>query len=139
MSMPDKAWAQWLRHEGGYVDDPEDPGGETKYGVAKTYYPDEDIPNLTKSRARGIISRDYWDALSLSDMPYELAEEVFDMAGNCGRGAATGCLQRALNDIRRGEFSALVEYCSFGPLTRAAVVRLRRYARAVLGSYRTER
>ena len=32
-----------LEHEGGYVNDPKDPGGETKYGVSKRAYPNEDI------------------------------------------------------------------------------------------------
>ena len=38
-----------LEHEGGYVNDPYDKGGETKFGIAKRWYPDVDIKNLTKS------------------------------------------------------------------------------------------
>ena len=37
-----------LQHEGGYVNDPNDLGGETKYGITKRFYPDVDIKNLTK-------------------------------------------------------------------------------------------
>ena len=40
-----------LEHEGGYVNDPYDKGGETKFGIAKRWYPDIDIKNLTKSDA----------------------------------------------------------------------------------------
>ena len=40
-----------LKHEGGYVNDPDDPGGETKYGISKKAYPDEDIKELTIERA----------------------------------------------------------------------------------------
>ena len=37
-----------LHHEGGYVNDPKDPGGETNFGIAKRSHPDVDIKNLTK-------------------------------------------------------------------------------------------
>ena len=40
-----------LEHEGGYVNDPDDAGGETKYGIAKRWYPNVDIKNLTKEVA----------------------------------------------------------------------------------------
>ena len=35
-----------LHHEGGYVNDPDDLGGETNFGIAKRFYPDVDIKNL---------------------------------------------------------------------------------------------
>ena len=41
-----------LAHEGGYVNDPDDPGGETKYGISKKAYPKIDIKNLTKEEAK---------------------------------------------------------------------------------------
>ena len=40
-----------LDHEGGYVNDPTDRGGETNFGIAKRFYPDVDIKNLTKEQA----------------------------------------------------------------------------------------
>ena len=40
-----------LEHEGGFVDDPDDKGGMTKYGISKRSYPDVDIENLTKAEA----------------------------------------------------------------------------------------
>ena len=43
-----------LHHEGGYVHDPKDLGGETNYGIAKRFYPDVDIKNLTESEAKDI-------------------------------------------------------------------------------------
>ena len=39
---------QVLHHEGGYVNDPTDLGGETNFGITKRFYPDVDIKNLTK-------------------------------------------------------------------------------------------
>ena len=44
-----------LHHEGGYVHDPKDLGGETNYGIAKRFYPDVDIKNLTKDEAKIFI------------------------------------------------------------------------------------
>ena len=41
-----------LDHEGGYVHDPKDLGGETNFGIAKRFYPDVDIKNLTKEGAK---------------------------------------------------------------------------------------
>ena len=41
-----------LHHEGGYVNDPKDPGGETNFGIAKRSHPDVDIKNLTKDGAK---------------------------------------------------------------------------------------
>ena len=43
-----------LSKEGGYVNHPTDPGGQTNYGIAKRSHPDEDIKNLTKKRATEI-------------------------------------------------------------------------------------
>ena len=50
-----------LEHEGGYVHDPKDLGGETNFGIAKRFYPDVDIKNLTKEQAKQIYKKDYWD------------------------------------------------------------------------------
>ena len=46
-----------LEHEGGYVNDPHDAGGETNYGIAKRWYPNVDIKNLTKEQAKKIYKR----------------------------------------------------------------------------------
>ena len=50
-----------LHHEGGYVHDPKDLGGETNYGIAKRFYPDVDIKNLTEEGAKEIYKKDYWE------------------------------------------------------------------------------
>ena len=44
-----------LHHEGGYVNDPKDPGGETNFGIAKRSHPDVDIKNLTIDGAKEIL------------------------------------------------------------------------------------
>ena len=47
MSAFDIAFKLTIGHEGGYVNDPDDPGGETNYGISKRSYPDVDIANIT--------------------------------------------------------------------------------------------
>jgi lysozyme family protein len=61
-----------LEHEGGYVHDPKDLGGETNFGIAKRFYPDVDIKNLTKEGAKDIYRKDYWDKNKVDDLPDNL-------------------------------------------------------------------
>ena len=86
-----------LHHEGGYVNDPNDLGGETNFGIAKRFYPDEDIKNLTKDGAKDIYRRDYWDKNKVDDMPEQLRHIYFDMCVNQGRGRAVKILQITAN------------------------------------------
>ena len=62
MSKFDACLAFTLSWEGGYVNNPADPGGETKYGISKRAYPKLDIANLTLEQARDIYYRDYYRA-----------------------------------------------------------------------------
>ena len=86
-----------LHHEGGYVNDPKDPGGETNFGIAKRSHPDVDIKNLTKDEAKDIYYEDYWCANKVPQMPDDLKHIYFDMCVNQGRGRAVKILQRAAN------------------------------------------
>lgn len=91
-------------HEGGYVNNPRDPGGETKYGVSKRSYPELDIKNLTIDDAREIYRRDFWDELDGDRIDGALMYQVFDMAINSGPGNAIRCLQDALGVAPDGHF-----------------------------------
>ena len=86
-----------LKHEGGYVNDPDDPGGETKYGISKKAYPDEDIKELTVERAKELYKRDYWDRFKVDNLPDRIRHIYFDMCVNMGGGRATKILQEACN------------------------------------------
>jgi len=89
-----------LKHEGGYVYDPDDPGGETKFGISKRSYPDEDIKELTVERAKEIYWKDFWVPNRYEEIEYEpLAVKVFDVAVNLGSRRANMLLQEALCDI----------------------------------------
>lgn len=90
-----------LVHEGGYVNDPTDLGGETKFGITKRFYADVDIKNLTKEQAKEIYKKDYWDKNRVEELPEELWYIFFDMCINQGRGTAVRVLQRAANSKGR--------------------------------------
>jgi len=88
-----------LDPEGGYSNHSADRGGETKYGIAKKFYPNEDIPNLTPERAGEIYKQDYWDKIKGDYLPSGVDYIVFDSAVNHGVGNAGKFLQRAINRI----------------------------------------
>ena len=98
--------------EGHYSNDPDDPGGETKYGISKRAYPNEDIKNLTRERAEVLYKRDYWDKLDLDKYPQDKAVVLMNVAVNMGVGKArefanTGDYQAAIAAIR-GHYAAIV-------------------------------
>jgi lysozyme family protein len=86
-----------IEHEGGYVNDPQDPGGETKYGIAKNSNPDVDIKNLTVDGAKKIYWEKYWVPNKVDKVPSQLKYIYYDMCVNMGRGNAVKVLQRAAN------------------------------------------
>lgn len=65
----DEAFERTLGHEDGYVDDPRDPGGETKWGISKRSYPHLDIKNLTQDQAKGIYRTDFWNRINADRLP----------------------------------------------------------------------
>lgn len=91
-----------LQKEGGYVNDKHDRGGETKFGVSKRAYPNEDIKNLTEDRAAQIYKKDYYDKVRGDDLPKPLAASLFDMAVNAGVRAASKLLQWILGEKEDG-------------------------------------
>jgi lysozyme family protein len=84
-----------LKHEGGYVNHPEDPGGETKYGISKRAYPDVEIDKLSESDAKAIYTEDYWNRIKGDDLPLGVACAVMDYAVNSGISRASKALQLA--------------------------------------------
>ena len=102
-----------LEHEGGYVNDPRDPGGETNFGIAKRSNPDVDIKNLSIEQAKEIYKSKYWDKNKVEKLPEQLRHIYFDMCVNMGRGRAGKIIQRAANN--RGH--ELVVDGALGPVT----------------------
>lgn len=95
MSDFERALNFCLRWEGEYSNDPNDPGGETNFGISKRAYPNEDIMRMTRGRAALIYRRDYWDKAKCNDMPWPVNFVHFDCAVNTGTGRANQILQQA--------------------------------------------
>ena len=102
-----------LKSEGGYVNNPSDPGGETKYGISKLFFPDEDIKNLTKARAIGLYFKYYWTPMRLEGINSEpLVLQVFDFGVNAGKVRSIRLIQSIVGVEEDG-------YC--GPITKAHI------------------
>lgn len=102
MSDFDKAFELVISQEGGYSNDPRDSGGQTKWGISKTAYPDVDIYNLTLEQAKAIYKRDYWDKIHGDELPYPMNIFVFDSAVNQGVAPAIKMLQKAVSVAQDG-------------------------------------
>lgn len=106
-----------LAHEGGYVNHPDDPGGETNYGISRRSYPNADIRNLTKEAAVKIYQRDFWLPL-YSDIRYQrIANKIFDMSVNLGVTNSHVIVQKAMRNLGK----AIKVDGVFGPNTLALV------------------
>ena len=100
----DQAFDLVIGHEGGYVNDPRDPGLETNWGISKRSYPNLDIKSLTLEQAQAIYRRDYWQQASCDRMQPKIAVAVFDSAVHHGPKTAIKLLQRALKVADDGEY-----------------------------------
>jgi lysozyme family protein len=138
MAQFTKAIHKVLRHEGvvfgpdalpvagktGYVNHPDDPGGETNYGITLATArgagyggPMREIPY---SVVLSIYRMLYWDRIHGDEIPdQEIAEEMFDTAVNCGVGTVAKFLQRTLNVLNdKGmRYADLAVDGSIGPTT----------------------
>lgn len=98
-----KAVKYVIEDESGYVNHPSDPGGETKYGIAKRSYPGLDIKSLTVQDAEKIYFDDFWTDSGVERLPQNIRYQFFDMAVNHGAHNATRILQRAAGVKDDGE------------------------------------
>lgn len=110
MNTFDDALELLLEHEGGYVDDPNDAGGKTKFGISDRRdgkvdgladidgdgVGDVKIIELELKQVAEIYRREYWDRCKCSLLSPALATALFDTAVNCGNGLAARLLQRVL-------------------------------------------
>jgi lysozyme family protein len=92
-----KAFDYVMKHEGGYVNDPKDIGGETKYGISKRSYPNLNIKDLTRDQACKIYFVDFWMKAKCEQIVDEnIATKFFDLAVHTGIPQAVKLIQRAL-------------------------------------------
>lgn len=85
-----------LDQEGGHVDDPRDPGGETKFGISKRSFPNIDVGALTREAAIAIYHKEFWLPLRGDRLPPAVAVCLFDTAVNMGLRTSVKLLQRSL-------------------------------------------
>lgn len=108
MRLMDRIVDDVIAREGGYVDNPDDSGGPTMYGITLAVARENGwggpMRDLPLAIARDIIRSRYWDANRLSDiarLSEAVAEEVADTGVNCGVYRAAEFLQRSLNVLNR--------------------------------------
>ncbi len=115
-----------LRHEGGYVDHPADPGGATNMGITRKTLarwrnvspwwglPKSEVQKLTRTEAGRIYRASYWNQCRAGDMPPGIDLALFDYAVNSGPDRAIRALQSVLGVVVDGRV---------GPLTIGAAAR----------------
>lgn len=86
-----------LQHEGGFVDNPNDKGGATKFGITQRDIPDKDISDITTDDAVAYYEEHYWKALYSGIQSQSLANKIFDMGVLFGVGTAVRLLQTVLH------------------------------------------
>lgn len=90
----------------GYVNDPDDSGGETKFGIAKNANPSVDVTNLTLEGAMVIYYNKYWLDTNCNSMPAGINLLHFDGCINHGPGRASKFMQRAVGAEPDGKIGA---------------------------------
>ena len=96
----DEALKLVLKHEGGYVNHPSDPGGETNYGITKAVAVQNGYTGPMRSIPMDVVAsiyrKAYWDRVRADDLPLAIRYPMFDAAVNSGAKQAVIWLQRAL-------------------------------------------
>lgn len=110
------AFERLIGHEGGYVNHPNDPGGETNWGITKrtalgSGYTGS-MRELTREQAKAIYKTEYWGRARCDEYDGAIAFQLFDAAVNHGIGNAIRFLQRA---------SGVADDGIMGPVTMAAI------------------
>lgn len=113
----ERAIAFVINEEGGYVNDPKDPGGATRWGVSIRAHKEdigdldhdgdidaEDVRILPLDQAKAIYHEQYWTAIRGDELPGSLALAMLDTAVNCGTRRAIILLQRSVAAVVDGEF-----------------------------------
>ena len=134
MAVFEKAFAKTVAAEGGYVNNPNDRGGETYMGITRKNYPklkmwatidklknvlskrdlnsklskDEDIQKEVKE----VYKKNYWMPLKLDLINSQrVANEFFDISVNCGTKAAIKSMQRIAGLVETGRMNTqTIEY-----------------------------
>lgn len=100
------AFERLISHEGGYVNHPDDPGGETNWGITKRTAMAQgytgSMRELTRDQAKAIYKLAYWDRAKADQYDFAIGFQLFDAAVNHGIGNAVRFLQRAVGTADDG-------------------------------------
>lgn len=95
----DAAFVKLMEHEGGYIDDPDDPGGATNMGISQRFLNktglNVSVKDITRNQAKNIYREYFWNQYGYSRFDDDLAIKLFDIAVNTGPRMAHRLLQRA--------------------------------------------
>jgi lysozyme family protein len=102
----EKAIERVLTHEGGYVNDPRDNGGETNLGitvaVARANGYAGSMRTMSRVQAKAIYRKQYWDAVKADQLPFVVAFQLFDAAVNHGVRRAVMLMQQSVGTTQDG-------------------------------------
>jgi lysozyme family protein len=98
----EKAFQLVLKHEGGFVNHPKDPGGMTNLGVTKKVWEEfvgrevdeREMRALTPDVVKPLYKKNYWDKIKGDQLPSGVDYAAYDLAVNSGTGRAAKYLQR---------------------------------------------
>ena len=110
----DEALKTILKHEGGFVNHPKDPGGETNLGVTRKVWEQwigkpagkDAMKKLTVADVMPLYKKLYWDRVRGDELPSGVDWAVFDWAVNSGTGRAAKALQRVVGVEADGAIGA---------------------------------
>ena len=119
----DFCFEEIMKDEGGFVNDPRDPGGVTNLGVTRRAWEDwvghgvmiAEIKALRPEDVKAFYRARYWNVINADSLPAGVDYAVFDLAVNSGCGRAAKTLQKVVGVVADG---------AIGPLTLAAVAKL---------------
>ena len=87
------------RPDGGLTNDPNDPGGVTKWGISQRSHPDVDVPNLSEDDAKAIYKAEYWEPLLPFNLDPKFLRVAFESAINEGMGKTKELLPAAKGQL----------------------------------------
>jgi len=98
----EKSFQMVLKHEGGYVNNPKDPGGMTNLGVTKKVWEEfvgrevdeSEMRALTPDVVKPLYKKNYWDKIKGDQLPSGVDYAAYDLAVNSGTGRAVKYLQQ---------------------------------------------
>jgi len=134
----EKCLEMLLVHEGGYVNHPSDPGGETNLGVTKRVWQEwvghdvseKEMRNLTPTMVAPLYKRKYWDACRADELVSGVDYCVFDVAVNSGVGRAVKLLQSVVGATPDG---------GYGSITAALVKEAEKDPERLISVYNSKR